>query len=594
MRNLFTLFFTLLITLSFAQDEDLANEYFKNGEFEKAIISYQKLLETSPNNYKYLFALVESHQNLEQFQEAEKLLTTQISRTKYPALHVELGYNFQLQNNLLKANENYDVALTFVDNNPRYAFIVGRAFEDKSLLDYAITAYKKAMELNPELKFDIQLARIYGEKGEIEKMFNSYLNFLSNNLNKSYLSNTKRIFSDFISENPENEHNILLKNILLKKSQKDPNLLWNEMLSWLFVQQKEYNKAFMQEKAIFARNPVSLSRIIELGDNAKEDKLYNTSIKIFTYITKTAQDTETILEAENKRINLETQLANKENYKSIQEKYTNLFDTYGKFTTTLDLQISYANFLAFNLNQTSLAISNLRETLKLPLSKFQEAKVKLTLGDILVYEEKFNEALIYYSQIQRNLKNSTLSQEARFKVAQTSYYKGDFKWAESQLKILKSSTTQLIANDALDLMLLITDNKYEDSTQTALKLYAKADLMAYQNKNDKAITLLNSILEEHKGKSIEDQALLKQAQLFEEKKQYDKAIANYQNIIANYNDDILADDAYFSLAELYNNILAEPEKAKPFYEKIIFNHEDSIYYVEARKKYRMLRGDTIN
>jgi tetratricopeptide (TPR) repeat protein len=211
-----------------------------------------------------------------------------------------------------------------------------------------------------------------------------------------------------------------------------------------------------------------------------------------------------------------------------------------------------------------------------------------------VLQEKFNEALIFYSQIQVNLKNSTISQEARFKVAKTSYYKGDFDWAESQLKILKSSTSQLIANDALDLKLLISDNKYEDSTQTALKYYAKADLFAFQNKTDEAISLLDKILEEHKGESITDQALYQQAKLFEKKKQYNKAEAKYLEIIKDYGEDILADDAHYYLAELYNTYIAKPEEAKQLYEKIIFEHEDSIYFIEARKKFRMLRGDTIN
>ena len=232
--------------------------------------------------------------------------------------------------------------------------------------------------------------------------------------------------------------------------------------------------------------------------------------------------------------------------------------------------------------------------MKLNLSAFQQATVKLKLGDILVLQEKFNEALIYYTQIQANLKNSTISQDARFKVAKTSFYKGDFVWAETQLKILKSSTSQLIANDALDLKLLISDNKYDDSLHVGLKLYARADLMSFQNKIDEAIGLLDKVLVEHKGETIIPQALFKQAQLFEQKKQYDKAVANYQSIITDYRDGILADDAYYFLAELFNNQLAEPEKAKPLYEEIIFNHQDSIYFVEARKKFRMLRGDAIN
>jgi tetratricopeptide (TPR) repeat protein len=246
------------------------------------------------------------------------------------------------------------------------------------------------------------------------------------------------------------------------------------------------------------------------------------------------------------------------------------------------------------MNKTDDAIRFLEKTLELPLSELQKAQVKLALGDILVLQEKFNQALIYYTQIQRNLKNSTVSQEARFRVAKASYYKGDFKWAESQLKILKSSTSQLIANDALDLKLLISDNKYEDSLQTALKLYSKADLLAFQNKKEEAISLLDKILNSHKTEPIVAQALFKQAQLFQLKSQFDLAKSNYENIITNYRDGILADDAYFNLGLLLEKYLDQPEKAKTLYEQIIFNHADSIYFVEARKRYRALRGDAIN
>ncbi len=576
----------------FSQEDIVAAEYYKNGDFEKALLSYKKLYNKSPNNNTYLLQLVKSLQQLEKYQEAETLLLEQISRVNYPPLLIELGYNYQLQNNIINAETYYESALKTIDQNPNFVFVVGKAFEDRSLLDQAITAYEKAMVLKPDLNFNVQLARIYGDQGNVEKMFESYLNFVE--LNDSYINTIKRAFSEFISENSDNKNNVMLKRILLKKIQTDQNLLWNEMLSWLFVQQKDYNKAFTQEKAMFFRQPESLDRIEELAHIALADKAYQVALDIFTYLTETAQDLDTKLKAYYNLIEIKTQLATKEEYNSILSEYKAIFDTYGTHTKTLFIQISYAHFLAFYKHEPNQAVSVLKQSLELPLNSFQEASVKLELGDVLVLQEKFNEALIYYTQVQRNLKNSTLSQEARYKVAKTSYYKGDFKWAESQLKILKSSTSQLIANDALDLMLLITDNKYEDSTQTALKLYAKADLMAFQNQTDNAIELLDEILTNHKGKTIEDQALFKQAQLFEKNQEYHRAEANYQAIITNFSDDILADDAYFFLAELYRKKLNQPEKAQELYEKIVFNYQDSIYFVDARNNFRSLRGDAIN
>ncbi|HCY81975.1 MAG: tetratricopeptide repeat protein [Winogradskyella sp.] len=591
MRFLFVISFLCCFNM-FSQEDIVAAEYYKNGDFEKALLSYKKLYNKSPNNNTYLLQLVKSLQQLEKYQEAETLLLEQISRVNYPPLLIELGYNYQLQNNIINAETYYESALKTIDQNPNFVFVVGKAFEDRSLLDQAITAYEKAMVLKPDLNFNVQLARIYGDQGNVEKMFESYLNFVE--LNDSYINTIKRAFSEFISENSDNKNNVLLKRILLKKIQTDQNLLWNEMLSWLFVQQKDYNKAFTQEKAMFFRQPESLDRIEELAHIALADKAYQVALDIFTYLTETAQDLDTKLKAYYNLIEIKTQLATKEEYNSILSEYKAIFDTYGTHTKTLFIQISYAHFLAFYKHEPNQAVSVLKQSLELPLNSFQEAGVKLELGDVLVLQEKFNEALIYYTQVQRNLKNSTLSQEARYKVAKTSYYKGDFKWAESQLKILKSSTSQLIANDALDLMLLITDNKYEDSTQTALKLYAKADLMAFQNQTDNAIELLDEILTNHKGKTIEDQALFKQAQLFEKNQEYHRAEANYQAIITNFSDDILADDAYFFLAELYRKKLNQPEKAQELYEKIVFNYQDSIYFVDARNNFRSLRGDAIN
>ena len=592
MRLLLYILFFLLTISSFSQDE-LAKDYFNKGEFEKALVLYQKLEKDNPRNSNYKLKIVEIYRQLEQLDKAEEYLLSQtVSNIKNPVYLVELGYNYQLKNNLPKAKEYYNIANEKLFENASYAYNIARTYESHSLLENAIFVYNKAMELNDALNFNIQLARIYGEQGNVEKMFYSYMSFIQEN--NSYIDHAKRAISGFISEDSQNENNILLKKILLKKIQKEPDLLWNELLSWLFIQQKDYRKSFTQEKAIFKRNPESLQRIVDLALITIDEKNNETAKEILNYLIATSQDIDTVIKANNYLLKLETEEVTNNNFKEIDNKYDKLFNQYGLNHQTIKLQLSYAHFLAFNQEKPEDAISFLKETLKQPLSKFQKAEAKLKLGDILVFQEKFNEALIYYTQIQRSLKNSPISQEARFRVAKTSYYKGDFDWAESQLKILKSSTSQLIANDALDLKLLISDNKYEDSTQTALKLYSKADLLAFQNKNSQAILLLDTLLTNHKGETIEDQALYMQAKLFEQNKQYLKAETNYNAIITNYREDILADDALYMLAELYNNHLDLPEKAKELYEQIIFNHADSIYFVEARKKYRVLRGDAIN
>lgn len=592
MNKLIYIFCFFCCFASFSQNEELAKDYFDRGEFQKALISYQKLYEEKKGNINYFMRIVEIHQQLEQLDIAEQLLLDMSSKSQNPQHLVDLGYNYHLKNDEEKAQDYYNQALLKIDENPIYGYYVAYRFETHALIDLAAKAYERSMELRPEANYHIQLARIYGEQGEIEKMFTSYVNFVEKN--NSFANQVKRYFNDYISESSEDENNAILRKVLLKKIQEQPDVIWNQLLSWLYVQQRDYAKAFAQEKAIYKREQESLRGIIDLANLTLEEDMPEISADILMYLIETAIDIETIVDSHKNLLELQTKHATKEEYKVIYQNYNNVINEFENNPEIVDIKVSYAHFKAFYLNNPDEAITYLKTALEAKFNRFQLAKIKLELGDILVFQEKFNEALIYYSQIQTSLKNSTISQEARFKVAKASYYKGDFKWAEAQLKILKASTSQLIANDALDLKLLISDNKFEDSTQTALKLYAKADLYAYQNKTDEAITLLDKILENHKTESIIDQALYKQGKLYEGKKDYLKAEANYKAIIDNYREDILADDAYYALAELYVNILKKPEEAQALYEKIIFNHADSIYFVEARKKFRALRGDAIN
>ncbi len=576
------------------QEDFLAKQYFNDGEFKKAAVFYENLVEKNPRRTDYAEGLIACYQQLEKYEEAQAFLLKKIeSGNPYPTIYIELGYNYRLQGLTEKAKENYEIALSKIDVNPNYGYGIGFRFQRYTLLDYALKAYSRAMELNPQLDYNFQMARIYGEQGDIERMYGAYLELISTG--KATQTNVLRNLDNFITSDPENPNNLKLKKILLQKAQKNPDILWNEILSWLFVQQKQYNSAFNQEKAIYKRSGEStLERLIGLGDIALEDNAVEEAREIFTYIDKNSYDPVIKLNARLNLIDIQLLDASEKQLDEIEGQFDALMEVYGYENHTLQLQIAYANFLTFKKGKPEEAIAILKKCLELPLERFSIAYVKLALGDILVFDQKFNEALINFSQVQKSLKNDVLGQNARFKVAQTSFYKGDFDWAFTQLKVLRGSTSQLIANDAMQLSLLISDNSLEDSTQTALKKYARADLLAYQQNTFEAIKVFDDILVNHKGEKIEDEALLKQGELLELIKDYEAAEFNYLKIVEFYGNDILADDAHFALAELYRNILNEPEKAKEHYEKIIYNYQDSYYFPQARKNFRILRGDSIN
>ncbi|WP_029037597.1 tetratricopeptide repeat protein [Salinimicrobium xinjiangense] len=593
MRFLYFLLILLFTGFSgYSQSEQLAKNYFDRGEFNKARNIYEKLFAQEPHNSAYFYGLIATYQQLEKYSEAEKLLKERVNNTaNAPHYLVELGHNYELQRKTEQAEQFYQEALKAIESRPNFAFSIARTFEKFSKLDKAVTAYELGMKMNPDAEYHIQLARLYGEQGEIEKMFSNYIEVLGNNPN--LLPGVSRIYAQFITDNPSNEANVVFRKLLLKKLQEDQNILYNEMLSWLFVQQKEFQKAFQQEKAIYRRSDQGLGSILRLTVQAREEGQADTAVEVLDFIIAEAPQDNLRIQAHQLKLNILQETFPPGKYAQIEQAYNDLFKTYGKGANTLSLHIDYANFMAFKQGRIAEAQNELKAFLDGPLKKFEEAALKMALADILVLDEKFNQALIYYSQVQNLVENDVIAQMARFKVAKTSYYKGDFEWANLQLDVLKSATSQLIANDAMELSLLISENSLEDSTQTALKKYSRADLLAFQEKNGNAIALLDSVLTQHKGEKIEDDALLKQAKLFEETGEYAKAESNYLSIIEHYKNGILGDNAHYYLAELYAGRLNQPEKAQEFYEKIIFNYADSIYFVDARKKFRRLRGDEL-
>ena len=587
------LFFSFFFYFAFAQNAQLANSYFRNGEYEKAILLYKPLHEQNPVRQDYFKNLLICYQQIDDYDMANEMIRRNMKLfPNQDYLNVELGYNYQLQDQFDKAKTYYEKAIDAVKKNPSFGFVIGQSFRKNHLLDYALLSYQIAKELNPKLNTEIYEAQIYGEKGELDQMFNSYLDLIDKN--EKYYPTIQRYIAIFITDDKYDKTNILFRKLLLKRAQNNPKNAWNILLSWLYLQQKEYGKALVQEKSLYNRNPDNLERIIEVGTLSFENKDYDTSKKSFDLILERTLDQKTKLQAQTYILQISNELASTKNeLNEVDKSFQDLLNQYGLSTSTINLQMAYANFLSYSFNQPDKAIKILNTTLPLAKSKFQKGKIQIELADVLVFTNQFNQALILYSQVQTNLKNSVLAQEARFKVAQTSYFKGDFQWAQTQLKVLKSSTSQLIANDALDLSLLISNNTANDSIQDALKTYAKADLLAFQNKNIQAIDTLNLVLRNFKGHAIEDDALFKQAELFIKTEDYSLAKLNYLKIIQNIPESILTDDACFQLAELYNSKLNDPEKAKEMYQKIIFEFPSSIYLVDARKKYRKLRGDNI-
>jgi tetratricopeptide (TPR) repeat protein len=581
-----SLFFSLI---GFSQNEQLAQYYYDKGDFEKAKISYEELLQSIPQNYQYFIRSIDCYQQLKQFELAEKAIQTRLDKYKQSSLLVELGYNFKIQQQDEKAQKYFEQALAKIKSNPNEVYGIANSFEKKVLLDYALQAYKTAVQLQPNFNFNYQMGLLYGQLGNTDMMISTFLDEAFARQESTILIQNQ--FSRFMTDEGDAEFSANLRKALITRTQQNQDLYWNQFLSWFYTQQREFGKAFIQEKAIYKRNPESLTTIVNLAQLAIEEKDDATATTILEFVLENTTDTELLVEANGYLMQLKIDTTPEKEWGTIEPELSALVTKYGISPFTLSLQLMQAHFLTFNLKKSEAGKAIVRIALELPLNEYETAQAKMELADILLYEAKFNQALLYYSQIENDLKNDSVAHEASLKAAKTSYFKTDLEWALKQFKELKSASTQLIANDALEYFLLINDNTVADSTQVALKAFAKADYLKYQNRNQEAIQAFQAILKQFKGQEIEAVTNLRLGRIYEKTGDFSLALAQYQSIIEQHSDGIYVDEALYFSAELYKNQLQLPDKAKPLFEKIIFNHQDSIYFVEARRKFRELRGD---
>lgn len=587
-KTLALLFFLVFTLFASAQSEQLALNYMDRGEFEKAQIAYEELLKSQPSNFNYFQKIVACYQQLQEFDKANKAIEDRLDKYKQSSLLVELGYNFQLQKNTDKAKKYYEQALDKIRKNPNEVFSIASTFEQKAIIDYALQAYQIGVTLEPKFDFNFQMALLYGQKGDTDNMIEMFLT-------ESYkvpqnLIPIQNQFTRFLTEDSKENFNESLKKALLIRIQKTQDIFWNDYLSWFYVQMKEYGKAFIQQKAIYKRNPESFANIVNLGQLAIEENDEEAAKEILGFVLENTQDLDLKIQSNTYLMEMKIKKATPQDYPAIRQELDLLLKQFGESPFTLSLLKLKAHFITFNLKDSEAGKTILKNVLGMSINRNQIAEVKMELADILLFEEKFNQALIYYSQIESDGNNSPIGQEANLKIAKTSYYKGDFKWANHQLEVLKSASTQLIANDALDLFLLISDNTVEDSTQVALKKFSHADFLLFQDKKQDALAAFQAILKENKDDAIEPVTLLRIGKIYESLGDTVSALANYKQILDNFKECIYIDEALFYSAEIYSNT-NEIDKAQPLYEELITKHEDSIYYVTAQKKYRKLRGD---
>ncbi len=501
----------------------------------------------------------------------------------------------QLQDD--KAKEQYDKAIKKMTGDQFVITRLANAFRNLTKYDYAIATYEKGGTLlKDKFIFSNNLGDLYRRKGDATKMIDNYLNSLVTTPTR--LNSLQTIFQRYLSEEEFEE----LQAQLYSRIEDTPEeIQYTELLAWVFIQRKDYRNAIRQVKALDRRLDETGIRVFRIGEIAEKDKDYDAAIIAYEYIIEEKglasgiyiNSKKSYLTCKRKKI-VEGFNYTEADLKDLESEYETFLNEFGRNKTTGTIIAELADLEAFYLNDRKKAIELLDEMINYPgLDPYVLAKGKLSLADFYLMDSEIWEATLLYSQVDKTFNEDILGHEARYRNAKLSYYAGDFEWAQTQFDVLKASTSKLIANDALDLSVFILDNLGLDSTVTALKMYAEADLLVFQNRFDEAFEKLDSLKLTFPGHALEDDIFYMNARIFLKKRSYEEAAQNLQIIIDTYPEGIRADNALFELGLLYENYLNKPEIAKELYEKIFIEYSGSTFAVDARKRFRKLRGDDI-
>ena len=598
-RSLLFFVFVLITGSAIGQNRNLAFEYYRSGEYEKAASIYKKLYKSQPHQTSYFNSYIECLMSLENYDEAEREIKKEIKNDPTRIQHyVTLGNLKERQFLPEEADKVYQDAIDNIPPNVSLIRNLALAFERLTKYDLALKVYEKGTALlENEGIFASYLANLYNKKGDKPKMVEYYIKAVNQSPRniEYYKTNLQRALKT-------NEELDMVRKQLYGFIQKDPdNIVYTELLQWVFIEKKEYDKALRQARSLDRKFGEDGRRVKDIGDIAYYDGDYETAIKAYEYVSRLESinsdlfiDSKKALLRSKRHLvtsNYDYQLSDLD---TIEMEYKNFIDSYGVNKQTEQIVKEFADFLALYKNDLNGAITALEElTTSNSISKSVKANSKIAMGDYYLMLGEIWEATLLYSQVEKLYKEEFLGETARFKNAMLSYYAGNFAWAQEKFSILKTATSKLISNDAIDMSIFIMDNMGLDTTDVPLKMFSEAELYTVQNKYDEAFIKLDSVSTMFPEHSLEDDVIYQKAQLYTRLKDVDKAIELYTIVYEKYPEEIRADNALYNAAEIYHYNLKDLEQAKALYEKLFIDFSNSTFAIEARKRYRILRGDDI-
>ncbi|MES2456492.1 MAG: tetratricopeptide repeat protein [Bacteroidota bacterium] len=593
--------FLLLTThfICFAQfdtDDALAFQYYQQGKFEEAAALFGKLFDRNKNDTYFDF-YSNSLLKLKKFDEGEGL-AKKLSKQNPKNFHYTLALAriYQEKGQAEAANKMYMATIGSVPPDEFKIRELANLFYGIQAYDLAVTTFLQGRKImSNEQLFSYELITVYRLKKDKNMLVQEYLNALPTM--PDLLPQAENVLSTVFEDNADYQ---ILQTALLKKIQKDPQTeVYTRLLIWQYLQQQQYEMALRQLIAQDKRIKDDGSILFNAANTFLSNKAYATAIKAYEYLISKGAESPYFLPAKVEMIDTKYQLVlagqfDKKKFSELAAEYEAILQEYGKNAQTVFALKKWANLQAYYIGDLDKAEKALESVLTISgVSAAELGQTKLDLGDIYILTLQPWEAFLIYEQVAKQFEGQSIGNEAHYRSARLSFYQGNFAYAKSQADVLKASTSQLIANDALNLSLLISDNLQSPIDSNALKMYADAEMLQFRNRAPAALAKLDSIGIAFPNNSLADDILMAKSRIYIKSNDIPNAVKVLKELTEQQRSSIWMDDALFTLADLYEKDLKDLEQAKALYQQLINEHPGSMFSTEARKRFRKLRGDNI-
>lgn len=589
--------FSVAIFAQEKQDKkELADEYFKRGNYAKAIDLYENLF-GNPEWDAAIFPNLMTSLEKEKPGRVESTLKKFLK--KYPDQFNFQTYQYRYIKEkqgqkdldkhvssrfipwLLKAQERVFLGFSFFSGPEAQTY-------KKELLDQAIKQY------GYETFWKLILETHLQQKNYVEasKMVTDLVN-----RNQP----TTEELQSFIQESvQESAFARQLQLDLLKAAQQKPGQSqYPEFLAWLYLQIKDFEGAMQQYKALDLQQNSGGTRLYQLGEFALNNDFQKVAIRCFEFLVQQFPASPYRFMAQQKLIQLREEVVKntypvqKSEVKALILEYENLAEN--QYLNMYDLNLKVAELYGKFLNRPDSAILLLETKMKATRwPRNMESKAKILLADMYILKNEPWEASLLYGQVEKDEAESLLGYEAKLKNAKVFYFKGEFELCQEQLDVLKMSTSRDISNDAIDLGLLIQDILAEDTTGYFLSKFAEIDLLIFQGNYPDAVTKIDNVLAASSNAIVTERMRYRLYKNYIAMRKPDEALQQLDLIFKTKASDLYLDDALFFMGNIYADQKKDKDKAMELYLQLIKDYPGSLFVVDARKKLRQLRGDSLN